>query len=603
MKSPVLILGAGTRAAVTIARSLNRHGIPVFVSPVNDYQASIPSRAIERFIRLPDHRRAPQDFTIALSELVRVEGVDMVIPNADSAMALLGEQYDMLSGLLHVACPPPHIMNRVLDKSRTLEVARRCGIPVPATALVQEVAELEVLSEKIGYPLVAKPAVKTGANTYKVRYFHNRSELQGSFERQRDSWVGALIQEYCPGVGVGIGTIMRRGDPVAVFQHRRLRELPYTGGVSVLSVSEAPNPVLRDAAILLLRALDWEGVAMIEFRFDPHAGSYHLMEVNGRYWGSLSTASRAGVDFPYYEWQLAHGEEPNVPESYRLGVRVRWFTGDLLRLHGILIDSDPQGIDEPSPWKEIMRFVTDFRFSNRGAVWSGKDPLPALYELTLTVWELMRKDIKKLMGRALPSRLVDLIRDYRCLDSQSGRTFLRMRFRDLLGSRRSPDRANPGELTTILFVCLGNIIRSPMAAELLRRSLPQGLVEAMSIESAGLLEGLSTAKPHRPPDRAKTVAKEFGISLDEHQGQPVTRELVERADLILVMDYRNEAMLLSTYPQALHKVFLLSSFLSKGASKEVTILDPYHGDLGDIRHCYEAIQASVQRLALFLSSR
>ena len=68
---------------------------------------------------------------------------------------------------------------------------------------------------------------------------------------------------------------------------------------------------------------------MLEYKQDHRSGVPFLMEVNGRFWGSLQLAVDAGVDFPYLCCQLALGQAPDVPASYTVGVRSRWLLGDL----------------------------------------------------------------------------------------------------------------------------------------------------------------------------------------------------------------------------------------------------------------------------------
>ena len=92
---------------------------------------------------------------------------------------------------------------------------------------------------------------------------------------------------------------------------------------------------LADHAIALLRELEWEGPAMVEFRYDSNSGSPVLMEVNGRYWGSLPLSCQAGIDFPFYSWQLVHDQKPSPPASYKSGLRMRWLAGDIFRLSGV----------------------------------------------------------------------------------------------------------------------------------------------------------------------------------------------------------------------------------------------------------------------------
>src|SRR6185436_4020752 len=99
-----------------------------------------------------------------------------------------------------------------------------------------------------------------------------------------------LIQERIIGPGVGVFVCCDGSDVLATFAHRRIREKPPSGGVSVLCESAAVDPIAKEHAIALLRAMQWRGVAMVEFKQNDSDGTLRLMEINGRFWGSLQLA-------------------------------------------------------------------------------------------------------------------------------------------------------------------------------------------------------------------------------------------------------------------------------------------------------------------------
>jgi protein-tyrosine-phosphatase len=400
-----------------------------------------------------------------------------------------------------------------------------------------------------------------------------------------------MLQEYCPGDGVGIETLIHHGEPVAMVQHRRLKELPSTGGVSVLAVSEALDPTLAQHALTLLRSLEWEGVAMVEFRHNRANQTAVLMEVNGRYWGSLPLACYAGIDFPFYAWQLAHGERPQVPPSYHTGVRMRWTSGDMRRVHNLFTEKN-DGVARRFRGTELLRLATDCLPPTHDALWSMADPVPAVCELGQTVKELALSDLKRLIERTLPRSLVNLCQIYRQLDAPAGAAYVTLQCLRALGLRRERWRQVPAGVRSILFVCHGNIIRSPMAAALLRQRLSHAEQRLLAIASAGV-----HARPMNGVDtRALMVAREFGVSLDAHCPQPLTQQLVEQAEVIFVMDFLTEARLLGQYPGARHKVALLGAYAEGVPARQLEIADPYHGDMTDIRRCYTILDGCIQRL-------
>jgi predicted ATP-grasp superfamily ATP-dependent carboligase len=146
-----------------------------------------------------------------------------------------------------------------------------------------------------------------------------------------------LLQEYVAGEGRGLFCLFDRGEPVVFFAHRRLREKPPSGGVSVLCESSPVPERMRETAEALLRPLDWHGLAMVEFKVAPD-GTPYLMEVNARPWGSMQLAIDAGVDFPYLQYCLALGLDLPRNLSYRSGIRSRWLLGDLDRLYLVVKD-------------------------------------------------------------------------------------------------------------------------------------------------------------------------------------------------------------------------------------------------------------------------
>src|SRR5437879_12665199 len=109
-------------------------------------------------------------------------------------------------------------------------------------------------------------------------------------------------------------------------------------------------------------------MAMVEFRCDRSSDTAMLMEVNGRFWGTCSLALRAGLDLPYYVWQLAHGEKPEIRSTYLAGLRWRWYSGYLLRIDELLWNPRLDGQVRPPLWDEIGSSVRDLP-PHAAAVW------------------------------------------------------------------------------------------------------------------------------------------------------------------------------------------------------------------------------------------
>jgi predicted ATP-grasp superfamily ATP-dependent carboligase len=105
-----------------------------------------------------------------------------------------------------------------------------------------------------------------------------------------------LLQEYFQGSGQGVELLSYEGRPLAAFQHKRLCEVPPSGGASAFRESVALTDQLMMYPTKLTQALGWSGLIMVEFKVGDDGAK--LMEINGRVWGSLPLAVASGVDFP-----------------------------------------------------------------------------------------------------------------------------------------------------------------------------------------------------------------------------------------------------------------------------------------------------------------
>jgi len=191
----------------------------------------------------------------------------------------------------------------------------------------------------------------------------------------------------------------------------------------------------------------------------------------------------------------------------------------------------------------------------------------------------------------LPEVVVREVQQYRACGKDERPLYLKIKICDRLGFTNPKLSRVPETARAFLFVCFGNIMRSPMCAALMNRELTHLDHPKFTVLSAGLnaIPG-RTAHPW-----AITAAKEFGISLEQHRARLLTAEMVNQADVIFAMDYHNQVQLLSRWVGAGKKVFLLSAYASVDY-RPVEILDPYYTDLEGTRRCYSILDICIQNL-------
>lgn len=180
---------------------------------------------------------------------------------------------------------------------------------------------------------------------------------------------------------------------------------------------------------------------------------------------------------------------------------------------------------------------------------------------------------------------------YLRLGPKAGPIYARLRLRALLGMQNSRGLKMPAYTRSILFVCFGNIMRSPMAEALLRCELAQAERDGFTVVSAGM-HAIAGNGAH---PWALEAAQGLGLSLKNHRAQPVTPELIEDADAIYAMDFQNQAELLAEYPKSAAKIFLLGAY-ADGALRHNEIPDPYFGNVDSTRECYVVLQSCIRKL-------
>ena len=391
-----IILDGNQRSALAATRSLGRKGIYVTAADENKNNLSAASKYAKEDFVYPSPYREPLDFLEMLQTETVKRGVRVIFPMTDVTTALLLEHRSAFPGI-DIPFGDFKAYEMLTDKWKLFQMAQDIGIPIPKTWFVETVDRLEQVISDLTYPVVLKPyRSRIFCNGHweatSVRYAGSEGELRkivsGEDVFSRHPF---LIQEKIQGMGHGVFALYAHGRPVVFFAHRRLREKPPSGGVSVLRESIPVDPTMQEMAKRLLDRAAWHGVAMVEFKVDDK-GTPYLMEVNARFWGSLQLAIDAGVDFPYLLYRLAHGEEVKPIQGYKAGVKTRWLLGDLDHLYMRLFKSDPFSNGAlPSRVRTVLNFLDFFDRDTRLEVLSAKDPKPFLRECRNYLHDILTK--------------------------------------------------------------------------------------------------------------------------------------------------------------------------------------------------------------------
>jgi predicted ATP-grasp superfamily ATP-dependent carboligase len=386
------------RPTLAVVRALGRAGIPVTVGAEQPTCLAGRSRYCSRTVRYPSPLKEPESFQAFVQQEVLGGRYRVLLPMTDVTVQLLSSMRESFAP--HVCLPMPckEKVQLVQDKQQVLALAERMGIVCPKTFVLHEQESFEDLARRVPYPVVIKSRIsrfcRNGRWTFgSVQYAHGASDLIKKYREAQAQIPNPLIQEKIEGEGQGVFLLMWDGELKAAFCHRRLREKPPWGGISVYCESIPLNNELVGKSVSLLKAIGWQGVAMVEYKVDRRDGRPKLMEVNGRFWGSLQLSIDAGMNFPLLLYRLATGEKTPAQFDYKIGVRSRWLLGDLDHLWIRLAHSNAlNGLPSDAPSR--LRACVDFlKFYERGMhyeVWRLDDPGPGWFECKSYISQTLR---------------------------------------------------------------------------------------------------------------------------------------------------------------------------------------------------------------------
>jgi predicted ATP-grasp superfamily ATP-dependent carboligase len=388
--APVLVTDAPSNATLAVVRSLGRRGIPVgVVGFAGEFNLAGYSRWAAETFTLPSPSRDAAGFIEALTRLLETGKYPVVFPTTERTIQLVSAARPRLPAWVRIPIPAPDALATVVDKARTVALAERVGVSVPRSWCPDSAESAAELAPGLPYPVIVKPRqtnfLAADGHLAKTDYAIVRGEaaLLPAWRRVHAAVPRPLIQALVRGRGVGMNGLWREGKPVVWFSHHRVREIDLRGGRSTAAVSVTCDPRLVDAAERMLGALRWHGVAMAEFKQDAD-GAFWLLEINGRFWGSLPLALAAGVDFPYYLYQLAVDETPAPPASYPPGVVARDAVAELKHFvkvmaagGGARLATLRQAPTILHPWKQSFN-------------WAPDDPDPGRREWLMTLRRALR---------------------------------------------------------------------------------------------------------------------------------------------------------------------------------------------------------------------
>lgn len=399
---PAVIVGLDCITGLQTARILAARGVPVIGVAAN------PRHFCSRTNVCRERLTADTASERLIGALVRIggrlEAKAVLYPCTDLSVLLISRFRDALASAYHIALPEHFVVEMLTDKVRFFEFAQREGLPVPATHVLRSRADLETAIDRVTFPCLLKPPVKTAAWTScmptKVCKAQTAADLVAIYDRCHATSETLLLQEWIEGADAQLYScncyFNARSEPVVTFVARKLRQWPPETGTSCLG-EECRNDVVLHETTRLFRAVRYRGLGYVEMKRDARTGQHWIIEPNiGRPTGRSAIAEAGGVELLYSSYCDAVGWELPEATSQKYG-NAKW----------IYWRRDFQSA--LYYWYRRNLTLADWGKSWRGrktdAVFSWSDPAPFIYDCRHAVATAIRRLARKL--RTATTALLD----------------------------------------------------------------------------------------------------------------------------------------------------------------------------------------------------
>lgn len=303
-----------------VVRSLGAHGVPLHVLTYQSQDFAHVSRWVSARTKVPHPEQQEAAFMEALWDATSAWEGAVLIPADDETLDTVARHHEELSRRFIMGCPAPDTIFACIDKARTYHLAEQVEVLAPRTWYVEDENDLDRIVDELSWPCLVKPHQShLYVEHFKVKLCRvdHIEALRAALREAREAGLQVMVQEFIAGddtQGINFNAYCIDGEIQSAFTAEKVRLSPPYFGIPRIVRSHATHEV-NTAAARLLKALNYQGYACVEFKRNPDNGLYTLMEVNARFNRSILLSTKCGLDFPVMCYEhLVHGRIP-VPQE------------------------------------------------------------------------------------------------------------------------------------------------------------------------------------------------------------------------------------------------------------------------------------------------
>ena len=324
---PAILLG-GSANALSVARSLSRHRVPVVA--LNKSTSHVRYSRHCRWVPLSDDH----DVQTVWLDWLTGDGLKafrgaVVLPCNDDGLELIARHRGLLKNDYVLIEANDEVLLAMLDKAQTYALAEKIGAPMPMSCSVRNREELLAILDAITYPCALKPRHSHMFQKHfpgiKLFVARDRHEMMRCYQQVSPHKLEMLVTEIIPGgedqYCSYYSYIDEQGRPCFNFTKRKLRQYPNGFGLGTYHVTDW-NPEVAEAGLRFFQGVGLRGLGNVEFKRDARDGQLKLIECNPRFTMVNELLRLSGLDVSLFVYNRLIGRPLPPMNEYRRGVHV-----------------------------------------------------------------------------------------------------------------------------------------------------------------------------------------------------------------------------------------------------------------------------------------
>lgn len=363
----VLIPDGDEANALSVVRCLAEvKNIQVVVISEHKYAPIRFSRYVKKFIHFPFGDN--ENYLAGIMEVIKKTKADVLLPVGVRAVRLIIEKKETFAKVIaNITTPEIHSFDIADDKWLLSRWLKENNIAHPKTLLFSPDDNLEEIISKISFPIIVKPRVGWGGKGIEI--FENNDQFEEWYSGF-DHKIDLIVQDYIKGYDIDCSLLGEKGEILAYTIQRSIKysaNYPWPYGLEFKNQEEILAIVEN-----LVEKFNWSGIVHIDLRYDEVEKRAKLIEMNPRFWASVTASIFAGVNFPYLTCLTALGEELPI---FKLEDKIVVRSGPAVKM----------------TWKRIIKNQKNLNFDNSFLEFILKDPLPTIIAESKEYFQNLRK--------------------------------------------------------------------------------------------------------------------------------------------------------------------------------------------------------------------